>query len=309
MDFSNTSSFHAFPAPVVNTAFLTGLQGRLREGKNDIVAGTIAGMTATCIEFPADTLKTRLQTSNKTALQCFREVVNEKGIRGLYKGVSAPLMGAMMENAIMFASFNESKRFFSSHPEEQLGVGKIALAASFSGLAVSFWLTPMELVKVRLQAAHTTSAYTGTFDCIQQTFRTQGVRGFYRGLGATMAREVPGMTAYFVAYEMLCRAFTPVGKTRQDLSSATFMAAGSLSGMAYWISLFPVDLIKAKIQTDMSGERTSFLGCLRSVIRTEGVRGLYRGLGVTLARAAPANACIFSCYEYVSRLLNQHNKD
>ena len=109
-------------------------------------------------------------------------------------------------------------------------------------------------------------------DCVRQTYRTDGLKGFYRGQTATLLREVPGGACYFAGvrawlavmpfsrslirrilvscpsrifssappqYEIFCRALTPEGSTRADLSPWRLMLAGSLGGIAYWASFFP----------------------------------------------------------------------
>ena len=48
-----------------------------------------------------------------------------------------------------------------------------------------------------------------------------------------------------------------------------------------------------------------FAETFMSIYKTEGVRGLYRGWGVTAARAAPAHAAIFAVYEYTMKLLKK----
>ena len=56
------------------------------------------------------------------------------------------------------------------------------------------------------------------------------------------------------------------------------MFAGALSGMAYWLPMFPADLIKSRIQTEISASKANFSNLLGHIINTEGVRGLYKGI-------------------------------
>ena len=52
-----------------------------------------------------------------------------------------------------------------------------------------------ELVKCRVQVEN--SPYKGVMDCLRQTYRSDGLKGFYRGQTATLLREVPGGACYF----------------------------------------------------------------------------------------------------------------
>ena len=131
------------------------------------------------------------------------------------------------------------------------------------------------------------------------------MRGFFRGHTGTLLREGPGNACYFAGYEMFCRALTPKGQDRSELAPWRRMTAGALGGIAYWTSFFPADVVKSRMQTDAAGgQRAGFFATWRSIVAAQGVRGLYNGLGVTLVRAVPANACIFYCYEMTLRALS-----
>jgi hypothetical protein len=76
-----------------------------------------------------------------------------------------------------------------------------------------------------------------------------------------------------------------------------------------WICFSSADVVKSRMQTDSSsGARAGFLSTFRSIYSSQGIRGLYSGLGVTLIRAVPANACIFYCYEMTLRALTDLEK-
>jgi ornithine carrier protein len=72
--------------------------------------------------------------------------------------------------------------------------------------------------------------------------------------------------------------------------------------MAYNFIFFPADTIKSRMQTeDMShgaaGNRKSFAAVGRTLWQQQGLRGLYQGCGITVARSAPSSAFIFGIYE------------
>src|SRR5690242_13083648 len=83
------------------------------------------------------------------------------------------------------------------------------IAGLFAGAGVAFWLTPVELVKVRLQAEETKNVYKGPIDCIVKSFRSDGAGVFFKGHSTTLLRESIGGAAYFGAYEAVCRALLP----------------------------------------------------------------------------------------------------
>ena len=73
--------------------------------------------------------------------------------------------------------------------------------------------------------------------------------------------------------------------------------------MGYWTAFYPADTVKSLIQTNPGHHGKGFLETFTAVYQTQGVRGLYRGWGITAARAAPAHAAIFAVYEYTLKLL------
>ena len=99
---------------------------------------------------------------------------------------------------------------------------------------------------------------------------------------------------------MGCYLLTPTGSARSDLPPWKVCLAGSLAGMAYWGVPYPADGVKAKSRTGThglvvaGGAQPSIPAVVRETLRTEGVRGFYRGCGITVARAGPGNGK-FSC--------------
>ena len=249
--------------------------------------------------------------------------------------MTGPLIGSMLENALMFYSYNEARRFFSSGYVECLCSGKWGLyesffkgefflnkkmdskvnnlalpyvfsAGFFSGVVVSTVTTPIELIKCRMQAVPSGVFFRNSLDCLLFTLRHGGWKGLFRGHASTLMREGPGNAIYFTLYEVIVRAITK-GQDRDNISPKLLMLAGSISGMAYWLPMFPADLIKSKIQADTMTNRKPFFNIFKEILRQEGIRGLYKGLGITLVRSVPANACIFYFYESSVRLVNTHN--
>jgi ornithine carrier protein len=86
-------------------------------------------------------------------------------------------------------------------------------AGMVAGFCVATVLTPVELVKVKLQfelqqMTHNKDykpQFKGPIDCIRKTLAREGLgRGLFKGYVATLAREMPGNAAWFGTYETLC---------------------------------------------------------------------------------------------------------
>ena len=250
-----------------------------------------------------------------TPSELFHQISEREGFRALFKGMSLPLAGTVLETATLFLTNGYLKRSLSEighiRPGDNLPMPYVLLAGAGTGFVVSFVLTPIELVKCRLQIASDASnpsnpavPYTGAVDCLRRSVREEGLAVLYRGHTGTILREVPGTACWFGAYEVFLRAMTPPGVPRDSLPSWVIVVAGALGGMSYWTVMYPADTVKSVMQTTAVGSgSSSFFATFVSLYRSVGLRGLYVGLSPTCVRAAPSNAVIFLGYEWSNRLL------
>jgi len=120
--------------------------------------------------------------------------------------------------------------------------------------------------------------------------------------------EFLGYGSYFLAYEYAVHSALKPGQTVKDLHPALVMACGAMGGFGMWIPVYPVDVIKSKLQTDGFGKDAKYQGivdCIAKTYRADGVRGFYRGFTPCLLRAAPVNASTFMAFELAMRVLGR----
>ena len=130
--------------------------------------------------------------------------------------------------------------------------------------------------------------FGGQVDCLGHILRTEGPQGLLRGSLLTLARDVPAFCAYFATYEMLRSKFQQENGT---IGLGQTVAIGGLAGVVAWALAIPLDSLKNRHQVCLN--QTSLLGLLREVRSQGGLKQLYRGAGVVLLRAFPANAATF----------------
>jgi mitochondrial ornithine carrier protein len=342
---------HAFSAsdpPVSNqsttatsTASSKQPSSPVTEAFKDIAFGSIAGIAGKVVEYPFDTVKVRLQSQPdhlplrySGPLDCFRQSIQQDGFRGLYRGVSAPFAGAAAETACLFFSYRIAQQWLENvlgynSDGSKLGMGGLLTAAAISGGVTSLILTPIELVKCRMQvplqsavdptlSPHSTGLSTkplSPFTVIADVYRREGLVGFWRGQLGTFLRETGGTAAWFGAYEastlylrtqLYSKNPNPeVAVSTIQLSIYQQMLSGALAGMSYNFFFYPADTIKSKIQTgelNSTGVKPTFSGVGRALWQTHGLKGLYRGCGITVARSAPSSALIFTIMEQLKVL-------
>ncbi|EPS40924.1 hypothetical protein H072_5193 [Dactylellina haptotyla CBS 200.50] len=313
----------------------------------DIAYGSFAGMVGKFIEYPFDTVKVRLQTQSnfKGPLDCFTQGLRNDGITGLYRGIAPPLVGAAAENAGLFFSYTISqnvlrKLAYSNYdPNEKLPMPALLGCGAVSGAFCSLILTPIELIKCKMQvqavsheSAATTAAsarasatgytpalgrayttatlqrprYAGPIALISEVIKVHGISGMWHGQMGTFLRETGGSAVWFGSYEYVSLTFRQLGANAAGIpkevnTAGEMMVAGACAGVCYNGVLFPADTIKSRMQTAAVGsvghKQMGFWDTGVDIYRSAGVRGLYRGCGITVIRAAPASAVIFLVYE------------
>lgn len=283
----------------------------------EITVGAISGMVGKVFEYPFDTVKVRLQSSSMFAKSSALDVIkytyaNEGFLKGFYQGIGAPLGGACVENAVLFYTYSLStffaKKYIGSeeYNRHDLPLGVKTACGGFAGFCVSFVLTPIELVKCKLQVANisSTGISNSYLSMIRSIMKEDGAIGLWRGSASTMLREVSGTAVWFGTYEYSKSLFR-LYKQNNQLNGFNLASSGALAGVSFHLLAFPADTIKSNIQTtdifDKNQNLANVLKVTKKIIgKPGGISNLYRGLPITLLRATPSNAMIFFTYEALS---------
>ncbi|XP_064623125.1 mitochondrial basic amino acids transporter-like [Lineus longissimus] len=282
----------------------------------DFIAGCFGGCAAVIVGHPFDTVKVRLQTQSPGAklyrgtFDCFRKIVQKETAHGLYRGMASPLYGLAFINAVVFGvQGNVSRRLTNPNT-----LTSQAISGASAGFVQSFICSPMELAKTRVQvqgASLGEQKFKGPFDCLCKMYKAEGVKSLFRGLTLTICREIPGFSSYFVCYKYLCDKFSPVDP-KMEKSIYVMLFAGGFAGVFSWISTYPIDLVKSRIQADGVNARPMYSGaidCIKKSYNSEGPRGFFRGINSTLLRAFPVNAVTFVTVEIFLEWAKVNNDD
>ncbi|PON65529.1 Mitochondrial substrate/solute carrier [Trema orientale] len=284
----------------------------------DLTSGTVGGAAQLIVGHPFDTIKVKLQSQPVPppgqlpkyagAMDAVKQTLAAEGPRGLYKGMGAPLATVAAFNAVLFSVRGQMEALLRSEPGVPLTVNQQIICGAGAGVAVSILACPTELVKCRLQAqsalADSASAgvavkYGGPLDVARQVLRSEGgVRGLFKGLVPTLAREVPGNAVMFGVYEAV-KQYLAGGTDTSGLGRGSLIVAGGLAGGSFWFSVYPTDVVKSVIQVDdyKNPKFSGSIDAFRKIVASEGVKGLYKGFGPAMARSVPANAACFLAYE------------
>lgn len=293
-------------------------------GLRSLAAGGVGGICAVVVGHPFDLVKVRLQTAEKgvysSAMDVVRKTIAREGLaRGLYAGVSAPLVGVTPMFAVSFWGYDMGKKLVEASTNvpvingtPQYTIGQISAAGFFSAIPMTLITAPFERVKVLLQiqgqkqlAPGEKPKYSGGVDVVRQLYKEGGIKSVFRGSAMTLARDGPGSAAYFAMYEYVKRSLTPKdenGNVTGQLSLSAVIVAGGAAGVAMWIPVFPVDTIKSRLQS--AEGRPTIGGTIRGVYASGGIKAFFPGFGPALARAVPANAATFLGVELAHKAMN-----
>lgn len=179
------------------------------------------------------------------------------------------------------------------------------LAGCIGGAAGVIVGHPLDTIKVRLQT-QSNGQYRGIIHCFTSIVKKESPSGLYKGISSPLT----GL-AFINA---IC--FGVYGNTLRYLNDSNsyvnHFLAGALGGLAQSVISSPMELVKLRLQVqgvedpnNSSGRRgvkyKSPFDCTRQVLRKSGVKGLYRGLGITIMRDCPALGVYFMSYEWLTR--------
>ncbi|KAJ8669833.1 hypothetical protein QAD02_001092 [Eretmocerus hayati] len=279
----------------------------------DFFAGCLGGCAGVVVGYPLDTIKVHIQTQDhrnpkyKGTWHCFRTLVAKESVAGLYRGMSSPMAGVAVVNAIVFGVYGQTQKLLDDSGGGNVNNGSInpngALSSHFmagvsAGIAQSPVCSPIELAKTRLQLQESKNHISGPLQCLRHIYKTEGLRGIFSGFGVTLLREAPSYGVYFFTYEALTRSDHPI-------STWHMLLAGGLAGTASWVASYPVDVVKSRLQADESSKYSGAIDCFRKSVRSEGWSCMFRGLSSTIIRAFPTNAATFAVVTWTMRLLGQ----
>jgi len=167
-------------------------------------------------------------------------------------------------------------------------VMKAFLAGSLSGTCSTLLFQPLDLVKTRVQQ---TGPSTSLVRVISTVVSQDSVRGLWRGLVPSLVRTVPGVGLYFSSMHQMKTSLCD-GRPTALQSALIGSSARALSGSV----MIPFTVIKTRFES-RAFNYSSTAHALSSILRTEGLRGLTRGLGPTLVRDVPFSGLYLMFYE------------
>jgi len=268
----------------------------------------VGGAIGVGVAYPLDTLKTKTQSmagSGSNALELAAQLVRTEGVAGFYSGVTSTMVGQALIKGVVFFVYEAAKALLSADPSADPSVAALIAAACISGAVGSFVVTPVERVKCVMQAGEA-DAYSNPVECIADLVRADGVGVLaFRGLGATLLREVPAYAFYFVSYDLAKAALVDFGGIAEPLIP---LIGGAVAGAMAWIPVYPIDVVKTQIQVEGASERdSSIVSTAQRLWDRGGFGAFWDGLGPKLTRAVVNHAVTFYIFDLICGLYSSNS--
>ncbi|KAF8887140.1 mitochondrial carrier domain-containing protein [Infundibulicybe gibba] len=242
-----------------------------------VSCGGLAGTAVDLLFFPIDTIKTRLQSAQGFA--------KAGGFRGVYKGVGSVVVGSA-PGAL-------------AAPAHLAPVNHM-LSASVAEVAACLIRVPTEVIKTRMQTL-SYGAGLSSLSAARVVLANNGLRGFYRGFGSTIMREIPFTSLQFPLYEML-KVQLARRLNRKPLYAHEAAVCGSIAGAVAAALTTPLDVLKTRVMLDLRDSTKeklpSLLRRFQTIYRSEGPRALFAGVVPRTLWISAGGAVFLGVYEW-----------
>ncbi|KAB0789996.1 hypothetical protein PPYR_12301 [Photinus pyralis] len=281
----------------------------------DFVIGALAASGAGFFTNPLDVLKTRMQLQGelrargqhavhyRNVFHAAIVVVKNDGILGLQKGLPAAVVMHGIRNCVRLGGYQWAhKRGYVTDEHGKTVFYKGFCVSALTGAAGAFFGSPLFLIKTQMQSQSTKSVAvgyqhgrTGTLSAIKEIYTEHGIRGLWRGAGATMLRAVAGSSAQLTSFAMTKDLLNDYHIFDNSPTLRTF-SASIVGGVFQALAMQPFDLVSTRLYNQPVDEIGTGLlyknipDCFRKIWKTEGVFGFYKGLTAHYMRLGPHGA-------------------
>ncbi|XP_062229173.1 calcium-dependent mitochondrial ATP-magnesium/phosphate carrier protein 2-like isoform X1 [Phragmites australis] len=180
---------------------------------------------------------------------------------------------------------------------KHVSASKYLIAGGIAGAASRTVTAPLDRLKVIMQVQTTR---TTVMHAIKDIWAKGGMLGFFRGNGLNVVKVAPESAIRFYAYEMLKEYIMKCkGENKSEVGASERLVAGGLAGAVAQAAIYPIDLVKTRLQTySCEGGKVPRIGALsRDIWMHEGPRAFYRGLVPSLLGIVPYAGIDLAVYE------------
>lgn len=301
------------------------------------VAGVVSGVVTRCVCQPLDVLKIRFQLQVDPIkkrrgkyhgmTQASRLILREEGVQALWKG-HIPAQGlSVIFGVVQFGSFEILTRYAWQMFPQTFTANYFPFVnfacGSLSGALAMTAALPMDVIRTRFVAQGEPKFYRSMPHACSEMLHREGVFAFYRGFVPTIVQIAPFTGFQFCFYTVLVRVWDKMlrqidAQSESHIGALESLVCGSCAGTGAKMAVYPLDLMKKRLQMigfeKMRGnfgtvkQYHGLLHLTRSILKHEGIVGMFKGLVPSLVKAAVASGIGFLSYEQMCVLLRVHKE-
>ncbi|CAN8248182.1 unnamed protein product [Cochlearia groenlandica] len=197
-----------------------------------------------------------------------------------------------------------------------ISICKSLFAGGVAGGVSRTAVAPLERMKILLQVQNPHNIkYSGTVQGLKHIWRTEGLRGLFKGNGTNCARIVPNSAVKFFSYEQASKGILymyrqQTGNENAQLTPVLRLGAGATAGIIAMSATYPMDMVRGRLTVQTANSPYQYRGiahALSTVLREEGPRALYRGWLPSVIGVVPYVGLNFAVYESLKDWLVKDN--
>ncbi|KAJ3297930.1 mitochondrial aspartate-glutamate transporter agc1 [Blyttiomyces sp. JEL0837] len=295
--------------------------GEILKSVYNFALGSVAGAIGATFVYPIDLVKTRMQNQRakvvgellyKNSIDCFKKVVKNEGVKGLYSGLLPQLLGVAPEKAIKLTMNDLVRNHMTDPVTKTIPLYGEILAGCVAGGSQVIFTNPLEIVKIRLQVQGEAAA-KGSLDVPKRSalsiVRSLGLVGLYKGAAACLLRDIPFSGIYFPVYAHLKSDLFGEKRNGKKLAIWELLVAGALAGMPAAYLVTPADVIKTRLQVAARKGETTYHGLMDAaskIMKEEGITAFFKGGVARVLRSSPQFGVTLAAYELLHTMLPFH---
>lgn len=256
---------------------------------SSLLAGAIAGCLSKSLTAPLEKISLTHQLnpfSTSSISSSVKSIYSSEGISGLFKGNLLNILEAIPDSSIKFYTFERAKSFLFKHNVTHKKINSF-IAGSFAGIVTNIFIYPFEVT--RTQLALRKNKGLPISKVMKQMYKENGISSFYKGgcIKAVSSILKNGLNLYLYDY--------------MKVNHFNSLVSGGLSTLITSTLLYPF----YNVQSRSIAEGSNFASTIKTLVRTGGVKGLYKGYLPSITKIVASNGLSFWIYDKVQYKLKK----
>ncbi|XP_972193.1 solute carrier family 25 member 35 isoform X2 [Tribolium castaneum] len=296
----------------------------------DFIIAGVAAVGAGFFTNPLEVLKTRMQLQGelhakgqytvhyRNIIHASYTIAKHEGFLSLQKGLSPALWVQFILNGVRLGIYQSLEdRGLILNSEGGTVFYKSVLAGGVGGVAGQIACSPVFLVKTHLQTQGSENIavgfqhkHRGMVEGLRIIFEEQGIKGLFRGAGASIPRAFVGSTSQLTSFKY-SKEFLNQYDYFSDKPLLTSFCGSMVGGVAISVMMTPFDLIMTRLYNqpvDPQGKGllyANYFDCVIKIFKTEGVSAFYKGVGPMYLRLGPHTVLCLVFWDELKRLYDK----